>query len=122
MTTVTAPILAGYTLPHVDADGYHELTDFRGGFTEMASGAIVRDLLSTLPKLTFALDWTTITIAEKDTILAAYAAMVLADSAYTSPFGIEYTVQPVDQQAIDVQHFNTAIDVRCDVSLRFRQV
>lgn len=122
MTTVTAPVLAGYTLPHVAADGYHELTAFRGGFTEMASGAIVRDLLSTLPKLMFDLDWTAITIAERDTILAAYAALVLADSAFTSPLGTAYTVQPVDQQAIDVRHFNTTMGMRCDVSLRLRQV
>lgn len=119
--SISAPALAGATLPQVAKDGYRETAEWRGGYTEMASGIIARDLLSTEPKYKFELHWVALSVADVATILDAYGDTVAADAQFTSPYGDTYTVQPEDARGIDVQHYAVAGGTRADVTMRLRE-
>ena len=119
--SLSAPELAGETLPQVTRDGYRETVEWRGGYTEMASGTMARDLLSTTPKRLFDLTWIGITTAAADTIISAFGDTVAADVTFVSPYGDSYTVQPADSRGIDVQHYVVAGATRVDVNVRLRE-
>lgn len=119
--SISAPVLAGETLPQVTKDGYRETIEWRGGYTEMASGTIVRDLLSTTPKRLLELTWIGLDPNDADTIVDAYGDTVAADAEFTSPYGVVMTVQPADARGIDVSHYVVAGGTRADVTMRLRE-
>ena len=118
---MTAPVLAGFALPEVAADSYKEETEWRGGFTQMASGTLARDLLSLVGVLAFSLEWKVIDAAAVEIIRNAYASVVAADAVFISPFGTVYTVQPRDNSPLSVNWFPTVLGQRANVSMKLRQ-
>lgn len=118
---MSVPVLAGFTLPETAADGYKEDTEWRGGFTQMASGILARDLLSRSGILAFSLEWKVIDTAAVEIIRNAYTSLVAVDAVFINPFGASYTVQPRDNSPITVNWFPTALGQRANVSLKLRQ-
>ena len=117
-----APVLAGSTLADVASDGYAEKLNYRGVQTEMASGAVVTDLVTADVKIEFTLSWTMITIAERVTIDAALEVIKssYAASNFTAPTGTVYTV--TRDGGISWSGRAVADGLRWDGTLKLREV
>lgn len=96
---VTTPVLGGINLPQVEAkSGFREFVEYRGADTEMVSGAIGTDLVSTSQKRRFELYWVGLTetqVTHASTgVLKAWDAVRSSSASFTSPRGGSHTVTP----------------------------
>ena len=89
----TQPSLGAQSLPHPGLGGYEEEVFVKGATRRMASGALVRDLVSNTTKRRFTLHWPALTTAQRADVLAAYALVRNGSSAtFTAPDAATYTV------------------------------
>jgi len=96
---MTAPILAGTTLPDVNANkGFSYSVEYRGSMQALADGTVQTDLVTDTAKRTFTLSWKNITTAQRDTINTAFNAIRKASGAFTAPDGQTATVIRSPQQ------------------------
>jgi len=89
----TQPSISTQSLPHPGVGGYEEEVFVKGATRRMASGALVRDLVTDATKLRFTLRWPALTAAQRGDVLAAYALLRDGTSrTFTAPSGSTYTV------------------------------
>lgn len=88
-----APVLHTTTLPMPFREGQEERVFYKGSVQRMASGALVRDNVSSTPKLRFVLEWRGLTTAERTTVMTALATVADGTSrSFTSARNLTYTV------------------------------
>lgn len=120
---VTTPTLGGVTLP-VPSAPMTVRTFVRGGVQRMASGALVRDVISSTRKHEFTLHWNNITDAQLTMVHNALATVIDGTSrTFLAPTGTSYTVVLSDGgepewEAITVR----GSDFRWSGSLRLEEV
>lgn len=90
----TQPTLNAQALPYPKMDdGYTETIFLKGSVRRMASGALVRDLVTTSAKLRFTLTWTALTITERNNVETALGYVKDGTSrTFLSPRNQSYTV------------------------------
>lgn len=96
---ITAPVLAGYTLPYTSGvDGFSYSPAYRGGSVRLGNGTLAYDLVNDTVKRTFELTWRHVTEAQRDTINTAYNAIRKTSAAFTAPDGQTATVNRAEDQ------------------------
>lgn len=89
----TQPVINGQTLQYVS--DYDEEIFYKASVRRMASGALVRDVVTSANhlKLRFTLTWQNITITERNNVQTALGYLYDGTArAYTSPRNQSYTV------------------------------
>lgn len=88
-----APVLNGTTLPHPRRSGYKEEVFYKGTVRRMASGALVRELMTSSRKVRFTLEWSGLTVTQRNNVETALVDLQDGTSrSFTSPRNISYTV------------------------------
>lgn len=124
---VTSASLGGVALPPVSArDGYREWFEYRGSDTEMVSGAIGTDLVSTSQKLRIELYWIGLSesaVTGASGVLAAWATVKNSSASFTSPRGGSHTVtRDIGALDVEVNWYSSASGLRADVRMKLREV
>lgn len=125
---VTTPVLGGINLPQVEAkSGFREFVEYRGADTEMVSGAIGTDLVSTSQKRRFELYWVGLTetqVTHASTgVLKAWDAVRSSSASFTSPRGGSHTVtRDIGALDVEVNWYSSASGLRADVRMKLREV
>lgn len=89
----TAPVVNGQTLPYAQQDRYTEEVFYKGTVKRMASGALVRELMTASRKLRFKLEWVALSATQKGYIDTALGYLEDGTSrSFTSPRNQNYTV------------------------------
>lgn len=87
------PTLNSQALPDTKQDGYKEEIFLKGSVRRMASGALVRDLVSTSVKLRFTLEWVGLTVGQRNNVETALGYVKDGTSrTFLSPRNQTYTV------------------------------
>lgn len=125
---ITTPVLNGVTLPQVSVrDGYMEYPGYRGVDTEMVSGALATDLVSTAVKRRFELSWVGLTetqVTHSTTgLLKAWEGVRGGSASFTAPTGGSYTVtRDIGEMELQVTWYRAAGGLRADVRMKLREV
>lgn len=125
---ITTPVLNSITLPQVTSkDGFMEYVEYRGADTEMLSGAVVTDLVSTSAKRRFELSWVGLTedqVTNASTgVLKAWEGVRSGSASFTSPRGGSYTVtRDVGELELQITWYKGGGVLRADVRMRLREV
>lgn len=88
--TISAPVLAGQTLPYPRT--YKKTALWRSGATTTADGTVSHDLVNDAVKHSFEMTWQMAASAEIGYISAAYAAMGAGPVSFTDTTGATYSV------------------------------
>lgn len=117
----TAPVLASQTLAHPSA--YEVTVTFRGGVTELASGAQSVDLVQSGAKRLFYLEWSALTGTQRSTLETAFAAIKNTSASFTDPDGATHTVTRDGDAQLAFRYIRVAGGgFRYAASLRLREV
>lgn len=121
---ITVPVLGGTTLPQVGhSDSYTEIGELRGSDVIMASGAIATDLVQSGAKTKFELRWVALDETQVTAVRTAWATVITASVAFTSPLGGSFNVtRDEGSKELEVKWNRAASGPRGDVTMRLREV
>lgn len=124
MSNATTPTLGGTTLPSPTT--YRETVRNRGGYREMANGAVVVDLVVAPAKRNFQLSWRNVSNTDKATILTAWATIDDSTATFRPPtynqLSVDYTVgRDPSRPELDIEAVNTPNALLWNIEMSLRE-